>query len=146
MAETSSVPSRLPFRAGRRLALFALAAALGLAGVEAGAAPASSPSWGAIATQAPDQRYGYAFDHATREAAERAARAQCERAVGRAGSCEVRTFFDRSCGAVAKGNHGEWATATAATSAVAGREAAAQCDRFLPTEPCKVVVSVCSQR
>ena len=86
MAETSLAPSRLPFRTGPRLALLALAVSIGLAGVGADAAPASAPSWGAIATQAPDQRYGYAFDHATREAAERAARTQCERAVGRAGT------------------------------------------------------------
>ena len=68
----------------------AFEAGIGLAGVGADAAPAAAPSWGAIATQAPDQRYGYAFDHATREAAERAARTQCERAVGMAANCTSR--------------------------------------------------------
>ena len=106
------------------------------------AAGLSSPSWGAIASRA--GWFGYSFNHASRSAAERAARAQCERAAGRAGPCEVRAYFDRSCGALATGNYGEWGAGIAPTANAAGQAAVTQCDGHLPTEPCKVVVSVCS--
>jgi len=109
----------------------------------AAATPAQRPElWGAIATA--DGLYGYAFDHPSRAAAESAARAQCERKAGRAGACTVRTAFDRSCGAMATGNFGEWGVASAATVAAARKEATAQCNSHLPTEPCKVLVAVCS--
>lgn len=113
-----------------------------LAAPQAHAEP--GPSWGAIASL--QGWYGYAFDQPSRGAAETAARAQCDRAAGRPGACAVRTYFDRSCGALATGNYGEWGTAVAPTSADAGKAAAAQCESHLPTEPCKVVVSVCSRR
>ncbi|GAA4332878.1 hypothetical protein GCM10023165_07680 [Variovorax defluvii] len=101
------------------------------------------PSWGAIA--ALQGWYGYAYDQPTRDAAENAARARCERAAGRAGACVVRASFDRACAALATGNYGEWGTAIAPTSDDAGQAAAKQCESHLPTEPCKVVVSVCSR-
>jgi hypothetical protein len=101
-----------------------------------------SPSWGAIASRS--GWYGYSFNHTSRSAAERAARAQCDRAAGRAGPCDVRVYFDRSCGALATGNYGEWGTGIASTANAARQAAVAQCDGHLPTEPCKVVVSVCS--
>ena len=66
--------------------------------------------------------------------------------AGRAGSCEVRVSFDRACGALATGNFGEWGAASAATMGAAGKAAIAQCEGRLPTEPCKVVTSVCSGR
>jgi len=102
------------------------------------------PNWGAIASL--QGWYGYAFDQPSLSAAELAARAQCDRAAGRPGACAVRTYFNRSCGALATGNYGEWGTAVAATASAASQGAAAQCDSHLPTEPCKVVVSVCSRR
>ena len=102
------------------------------------------PSWGAIASL--QGWYGYAFDQPSRSAAETAARPPCDRAAGRPGACAVRTYFDRSCGALATGNYGEWGTAVASTSSAAGKAAASQCESHLPTEPCKVVVSVCSRR
>ncbi|MDM0074620.1 DUF4189 domain-containing protein [Variovorax sp. J2P1-59] len=132
--------------AGARSACLTLGLALLCSGlpVRAGAAPAEDPgpSWGAIASKA--GWYGYSYNHASRSAAERAARAQCDRAARRADTCEVRAYFDRSCGALAAGNYGEWATATASTAKAAGLAAVGQCDLHLPTEPCKVVVSVCS--
>ena len=113
--------------------------------IAATSADASQPaSWGAIASR--PGAYGYAFNHPSREAAERAARAQCDRSAGRTGSCEVRVSFDRSCGALAIGNFGEWGAASAATTSAAGKAAIAQCEGRLPTEPCKVVTSVCSGR
>lgn len=126
----------------------ALAALLGgsLAGLagQATAAPPAEPAqlWGAIATV--DGLYGYAFNQPSRVAAENAARAQCERKAGRAGACVVRTTFDRACGAMATGNFGEWGVASAANVAAARKEATAQCNSHLPTEPCKVLVAVCS--
>lgn len=109
------------------------------------AAPASAtPSWGAIAAK--DKWFGYSFDHRSRADAERAARAQCDKSAGRNGTCEVRAFFDRSCGALATGNYGEWATGNGASADAAGKAAAVQCNGFLPTEPCKVVVKVCSPK
>ena len=135
-------------RAARTLGTLALILCCTTAG---GAATASSPadraqppSWGAIASV--QGWWGYSFNHASRGAAEQAARAQCERTAGQPGSCVVRTSFDRACGALATGNYGEWGTATAASAAGAGKAAAAQCNGHLPTEPCKVVVSVCSPR
>lgn len=104
---------------------------------------AAAPSWGAIAMR-PGGGYGYAFNQASRDAAERAARAQCEGAAGRSTRCEVRVYFDRSCAALATGNFGEWATAVGADRKTAGQAAVAQCDGHLPTEPCKLAVSVCS--
>lgn len=91
-----------------------------------------------------DGWYGYSFNHPSRGAAELAARAQCDRAAGRPGTCVVRGTFDRSCGALATGNYGEWGTASAASAGAAAKAAAGQCDSHLPTQPCKVVVSVCS--
>ena len=115
----------------------------GLGGVAIAADPAQPPQlWGAIATV--DGLYGYAFDHPSRVSAENAARAQCERKAARRGACTVRTAFDRACGAMATGNFGEWGVATASTVAAARKEATAQCNSHLPTEPCKVLVAVCS--
>lgn len=108
------------------------------------AASDAGPSWGAIASL--DGAYGYAFNHPSRAAAERAARAQCDRTTGRAGACVVRAYFDRSCGAFATGNYGEWGTAIAPTAAAASKAATVQCDNHLPTQPCKAVLSICSPR
>lgn len=112
--------------------------------VPAGAAERAPPqSWGAIAST--QGGWGTAFNHASRAAAEQAARTQCERAAGRpAGSCAVRIAFERSCAALATGNFGEWGAAAAASAALAREDAATQCNQHLPTEPCKVVASVCS--
>ena len=105
---------------------------------------AGGPSWGAIA--AVSSSYGYSLNQRSRAAAEQAARDQCNRVAGRAGGCNVMAFFDRSCGALAIGNDGEWGSATAATAPAAGQAAEGQCESHLPTEPCKVLVSVCSAR
>lgn len=114
-----------------------------MGGIATAAEPAQpQPLWGAIATV--DGLYGYAFDHPSRVSAENAARAQCERKAARPGACTVRTTFDRACGAMATGNFGEWGVATAPTVAAARKEATAQCNSHLPTEPCKVLVAVCS--
>lgn len=101
------------------------------------------PRWGAIAAAAP-QGYGYAFDQPTREAAERAARMQCQRVAVRGSDCSVRTAFNRQCGALALGNFGEWGAANAPTREMAAQAASSQCNQHLPTEPCKVVVQACS--
>jgi hypothetical protein len=138
------------------------------------ATPATDPAsrrvdahWGAIAAR-PDG-YGYAFNQPSRAAAEQVARAQCERPAGSptmpgaagaqgssppsvgkpagasaGGACEVRVWFERRCGALATGNFGEWGAAAGADKAAATKAAVAQCDAHLPTEPCRVVVSVCS--
>lgn len=100
------------------------------------------PAWGAVASTG--GWYGYAVNQASREAAELAAKTQCDRAAGRTGTCVVRAYFDRACGAVATGNYGEWGAAAAATADAARKSAAEQCDSHLPTEPCKVLVNVCS--
>ncbi|MDM0043139.1 DUF4189 domain-containing protein [Variovorax dokdonensis] len=128
-------------------ALFWSCTALGLPAVALADAP---PAWGAIAgTQG---GYGYAFSQPSRAAAERAAIDQCEgalaksRATSARGSCVVRTAFDRSCGAMAVGNFGEWGIAIAPTEADARRDAVQQCNSHLPTEPCKVSVGFCSLR
>jgi hypothetical protein len=128
----------------RALALQLLGLALAaLAPVPGRAADRAPPSsWGAIASV--QGGWGYAFNQASRAAAEQAAREQCERAAGRRGGCAVRISFDRACGALATGNFGEWGAASAATLAGARQAATAQCDGHLPTEPCKVAASVCS--
>ncbi|MDP9902501.1 DUF4189 domain-containing protein [Variovorax ginsengisoli] len=112
------------------------------------AAAVPSPSWGAIASMASptSSAYGFSFNQRTRDAAERAALAQCEKTTGRAGSCAVRAYFNRACGALAAGNYGEWGTGLAATADAAGKAAASQCDSHLPTQPCKTLVQVCSPR
>ena len=129
----------------RALARWLCAAALAGSVIALHAAPNhSGPSWGAIASK--DRWYGYASGYSTRAAAERSALNQCDRLARRPGTCAVRSAFDRSCGALAEGNYGEWALAMAATQAAANKEAAARCDDHLPAEPCKVVVAVCSLR
>lgn len=102
------------------------------------------PSWGAIASSYP--AYGYAFEHATREAAEHEALNQCRRNARKPAGCEVRTTFERACAAYAQGNFGEWGAAVALNLDEAAQAAAKQCDNHLPTEPCKVVVRACSAR
>lgn len=126
------------------LALLLCCALTGIAAGPAYAGPGQGPSWGAIASK--DGGYGYAFNHPSRAAAELAARVQCDRAAGRSGPCAIRAYFDRSCGALATGNYGEWGSAIASTAAAAGKAAAGQCDSHLPTQPCKVLVSICSPR
>jgi hypothetical protein len=105
-------------------------------------ARAAPQEWGAIAAR--PGGYGYSFHQGSRAAAEQAARVQCERAAGRPGPCEVRVYFERSCAALATGNFGEWGAAVGVDAKAAGQAAVAQCDAHLPTEPCKLVVSVCS--
>ena len=131
----------VPMITTRMLAVLLLSA--GLAGT-AHTAPGKGQSWGAIASK--ERWYGYASSYSTRAAAERAALAQCDRLAGRSGTCAIRTWFDRSCSALAEGNYGEWGTAMAPTQSAANQEATKQCDAHLPAEPCKVVVSVCSLR
>ena len=141
-------------RAARGLALLAASAVLA---ASAAATGRQAPSWGAIASQ--PYGYGYAFNQKSQAAAERAALAQCERPPERTGTagargasaapvappaCEIRTVFDRSCAALVTGNFGEWGTATAATKEAASKAAIAECNGRLPTEPCKLMVSVCS--
>ena len=128
-------------RASLALLLYSLLTYIAMGPAQA--EPGPGPSWGAIASL--QGWYGYAFDQPSRAAAELAARAQCDRAAGRAGACVVRAYFDRACGALATGNYGEWGTAVAPTASAAGKAAAGQCETHLPTEPCKVVVSVCSR-
>ena len=120
-----------------------LGACMAAACATAFAADPQPPRWGAIASNYP--AWGYAYDHPTRQAAEREARTQCERSAARRGVlCEVRITFAQACGALAQGNYGEWGVATAPSAAEAARGAAKQCDDHLPTEPCKVVVRACS--
>ncbi len=133
----------LSSRASRTFAT--LACALAGPGLSAARAdPARGPSWGAIA--AVSSSYGYSLNQRSRAAAEQAARDQCDRVAGRTGGCNVLAFFDRACGALAIGNDGEWGTATASSAPAAGKAAEGQCESHLPTEPCKVLVSVCSAR
>ncbi len=118
------------------------------------AARRPAPAWGAIASG--PAGYGYSFNQKSQAAAEQAAKAQCERPPVRPGqtatksgsaqpaACEVRTVFDRSCAALVTGNFGEWGTAIAPTKEAAGKAAIAECNGRLPTEPCRLVVSVCS--
>jgi hypothetical protein len=125
--------------------LFGALTLLAAIGIDAAHAQSGQgPSWGAIA--AVDESFGYAYNHPTRSEAELAARAQCDRAAGRQGACTVRAYFDRYCGALARGNFGEWASTLGASKEAAGKEAVQLCNSHLPTEPCKVMVSVCSPR
>lgn len=101
-----------------------------------------APRWGAIASI--QQWYGYAFDERSAEAAERAARAQCQRVAPSGQACAVRVMFNRQCAALAFGNFGEWGAAKADSRETAAQVAAQQCNQHLPTEPCKVVLRVCS--
>lgn len=144
-----SLPLR-PVRIPDTLTLLLCCALTGTPATAARAQPAQpvqsvgNPSWGAIASM--QGWYGYSFNHPSRDVAERAAQAQCDRAARRPGTCLVRAQFNRACGALAKGNYGEWATATASTADAASKAATTQCETHLPTEPCEVVVSVCSPR
>ncbi len=125
-------------------ALGAMTLVAALAGAAAlPAAAGGGGAWGAIASR--QGAFGYSYNHRTRDDAERSALAQCGRAAGRAGACEVRAYFDRSCAALATGNFGEWGASVAPTEAAAVRSAIGTCESYLPTEPCKVAVKVCSQ-
>ncbi|MDI3382633.1 DUF4189 domain-containing protein [Xenophilus aerolatus] len=127
-----------------RRALCAVLALMPVMALAQAATPPARPSWGAIASSYP--AYGYAFEHPTREAAEHEALNQCRRNARKPAGCEVRSTFDRACGAYAQGNFGEWGAAVAPGANEAAQAAAKQCDNHLPTEPCKVVVRACSPR
>lgn len=131
-------------RALRALPPLAMAGGAILAGLAALPAQAEpGASWGAIASR--QGAYGFSYNQPSRGEAERAALTQCNRAAGRAGQCEVRAYFDRSCAALATGNFGEWGAGVAPTEAAAIKTAVGTCESYLPTEPCKVTVKVCSQ-
>jgi len=136
----------MTFRTRVLRALTALALACGaiLAGMAALPAKADSGAgWGAIASR--QGAYGFSYNQSSRGEAERAALVQCNRVAGRSGQCEVRAYFDRSCAALATGNFGEWGAGVAPTEAAAIKTAIGTCESYLPTEPCKVAVKVCSQ-
>ncbi|MBB3181722.1 DUF4189 domain-containing protein [Variovorax sp. Sphag1AA] len=131
-------------RAMRACSLLALAGGgilAGMASLPAQADPGGN--WGAIASR--QGAYGFSYNQPSRGDAERAALAQCNRVAGRAGQCEVRAYFDRSCAALATGNFGEWGAGVAPTESAAIKTAIGTCESYLPTEPCKVTVKVCSQ-
>ncbi|SCK24106.1 protein of unknown function [Variovorax sp. HW608] len=123
------------------LALAGAAILAGMAALPAQAGPGAS--WGAIASR--QGAYGFSYNQPSRGEAERAALTQCNRVAGRTGHCEVRAYFDRSCAALATGNFGEWGAGVAPTEAGAIKTAVGSCESYLPTEPCKVTVKVCSQ-
>ncbi|MBO9651083.1 MAG: DUF4189 domain-containing protein [Variovorax sp.] len=113
----------------------------GMASLPAQADPGAT--WGAIASR--QGAYGFSYNQPSRGDAERAALAQCNFVAGRSGQCEVRAYFDRSCAALATGNFGEWGAGVAPTVSAAIKTAIGTCESYLPTEPCKVTVKVCSQ-
>ncbi|MEJ8814892.1 DUF4189 domain-containing protein [Variovorax ureilyticus] len=130
-------------RAPRAWAALALAGGgilAGMASLPAHADPGAT--WGAIASR--PGAYGFSYNQRTRGEAERAALTQCNRVASRSGQCEVRAYFDRSCAALATGNFGEWGAGVAPTEAGAIKTAIGTCESYLPTEPCKVAVKVCS--
>jgi len=128
----------------RALAPLALVVGGFLAGLASLSAHAEAGAgWGAIASR--QGAYGFSYNQASRGDAERAALAQCNRVASRSGQCEVRAYFDRSCAALATGNFGEWGAGIAPTEAAAIKTAIGTCESYLPTEPCKVTVKVCSQ-
>lgn len=127
-----------------RVAVLSCGGLVGIAGGTAHAQPEPGPSWGAIASK--NDWYGYAANHPTRAAAERAALNECARRAGREAPCTLRNAFDRACGALAQGNYTEWGVASAPTQDIADKTAAAECNAHLPTEPCKIVVRFCSLR
>jgi hypothetical protein len=117
------------------------AAALLFAFIFSGAALAQD-YFGAIAYSARSGANGWAKDHASREAAEKAALAACGK---HAKDCSVLVWFRNGCGAVAVGaktsipGYG-WGT----TQALADAEAMKGCARH--TKGCRIKHQVCTAR
>ena len=80
--------------------------ALATAGAAAAATPASGGYWVSIAVSQRTGNVGYAYDHATRDAANSAAVRKCG-----ASDCRVAVYVTNGCVAIAQARNGAWGTA-----------------------------------
>ena len=109
------------------------------------AAPAAIPAnaanrFGAIAYSASTGAQGWAYDYATREAAESAAVANCQQ---HAGDCAVPIWFQNACGALAVGPTG-WGSGWGVTRALAETYALQVCGQN--SQSCNVQRWVCTSK
>jgi serine/threonine-protein kinase len=100
--------------------------------------------YGAIARSSTVGSHGYAYDYATREAAETRALRECESYSG-SGDCEVLVWFANGCGALAEGNNGAAGTGWGAERETAEYYAIETCEHH-GGDSCNVIRWVCTTR
>ena len=96
--------------------------------------------YGAIAYSPRTGANGWAYDHPTREAAERVAMQNCRK---NADDCRGLVWFKNACGAVAAGPKG-YGWGWGASEAIADGEAMKHCTKF--STGCAVKRRVCTKR
>jgi serine/threonine-protein kinase len=128
----------------RSLAIGCLAAVLGLAATSATsgqeAANEAESYFGAIAYSPSTRAHGWAYDYASRAAAERRALAKCGR---HARDCFVPVWFRNACGALAIGFEG-YGSGWGASRKLAESYALQSCRRY--SGGCRVVRWVCTSK
>lgn len=97
--------------------------------------------FGAIAYSPKTGAHGWAKDHPSREAAERAALAGCRKY---ANDCRGVVWFRNACGALATGLKREYGSAWGETQAAADSEALKLCAKYSKT--CTIKQRVCTAR
>jgi serine/threonine-protein kinase len=100
--------------------------------------------YGAIARSPMTGSHGYAYDYATRDAAETRALRECESYSG-AGDCQVLVWFANACGALAEGSNGAAGTGWGADVSTAEYYAIETCKDYGGTY-CQVTRWVCTTR
>ena len=95
--------------------------------------------YGAIAYTVTGKAYGWASDHPTREAAEKAALAHCRKF---AEDCRVAVWFRNACAALAIGPKGDYGSAWGETQEATDKEALKLCAKY--SKGCVVRHRVCT--
>ena len=102
---------------GATTALLVTATVAGTALATAGAAQAATPAatggyWASIAVSQRTGNVGYAYDHASKDAANNAAVRKCG-----ASDCRVAVYVTNGCVAISQARNGAWGTAWSGTRA-----------------------------
>jgi serine/threonine-protein kinase len=110
-----------------------------------GSNPRPSGSFAAIAaTATTGDFFGYSYGWSSREQAEQAALANCNRQAGAANACIIAIWFGDGCGALAIGSDGAWGGDWGPTSAEASAKALLLCQKEDKSGKCEVVKSFCA--
>jgi serine/threonine-protein kinase len=118
----------------------AVAALAGLVLAVAPPSMASASEFGAIAFSPSTGAHGYAFNHNSRRAAERAAMNGCR---GYGGGCRIVVWFSDACAALAVGDGYGYGYSWAESRNQAQNRAIRECNT--QTSSCEVVRWVCSK-
>jgi len=104
----------------------------------------SVSKYGAIAYSPSTGGFGFSFKYASRPDAEGRATRECLRQVNK-DDCKVEIWFHDACAALAEGESGIRAAASAPSQDIANRAALENCKSDNKGERCEVKVAVCSE-